>query len=65
MRNAGRVVTKSMISDHVWDSELGGETNFIEVYIYTLRKKIDKPGSDLIETLRGAGYRMRNMAPAV
>lgn len=59
MRNAGRMVSKTMIADHVWDFELDGETNFIEVFIYSLRKKIDSPfGRPLIHTVRGAGYRL-------
>jgi two-component system OmpR family response regulator len=59
MRNAGQVVTKSMIADHVWNFDLDAESNFIEVYIYTLRKKLDVPGSlPLIQTLRGVGYRL-------
>ncbi len=58
MRNAGRVVTKPMIADHVWNFELESESNFIEVYIYTLRKKLDAAGGDpLIHTVRGVGYR--------
>jgi DNA-binding response OmpR family regulator len=57
MRNAGRVVTKTMIADHVWNFSLEAESNFIEVYIYALRKKIDSPfGRQLIQTLRGVGY---------
>jgi DNA-binding response OmpR family regulator len=60
MRNAGRVTTKSMISEHVWDADLGAETNFIEVYVYALRKKLDVPGEpSLIQTVRGAGYRLQ------
>ncbi|MGE0057308.1 MAG: response regulator transcription factor [Dehalococcoidia bacterium] len=60
MRNAGRVATKAMICEHVWDADLDGETNFIEVYIYALRKKIDAPGvPSLIQTVRGAGYRLQ------
>ncbi len=59
MRNAGRVVTKPMIADHVWNFELEAESNFIEVYIYTLRKKLDAAGGDpLIHTVRGVGYRL-------
>jgi DNA-binding response OmpR family regulator len=59
MRNAGRVVTKSMIADHVWNFSLEAESNFIEVYIYALRKKIDTPyDRQLIQTLRGVGYRI-------
>jgi DNA-binding response OmpR family regulator len=60
MRNAGRVTTKSMISEHVWDADLGAETNFIEVYVYALRKKLDAPGApSLIQTVRGAGYKLQ------
>jgi DNA-binding response OmpR family regulator len=59
MRNSGQVVTKTMIADHVWNSELEAESNFIEVYIYTLRKKLDVLGSaPIIHTLRGVGYRL-------
>ncbi len=59
MRNPGSVLSKAMIADHVWDFELDAETNFIEVFIYTLRKKVDTPfGLPLIHTIRGAGYRL-------
>jgi len=59
MRNAGRLVSKTMIAEHVWDFDLEAETNFIEVFIYSLRKKIDAPfGKPLIQTVRGAGYRI-------
>jgi DNA-binding response OmpR family regulator len=64
MRNAGQVVTKSMIADHVWNFDLDADSNFIEVYIYTLRKKLDVPGSaPLIQTLRGVGYRLDARSP--
>ncbi len=59
MRNAGRVVTKAMIAEHVWNFDLEAESNFIEVYIYSLRKKIDAPyGRHTIQTVRGVGYRI-------
>lgn len=59
MRNAGRVVTKTMIAEHVWNFDLDAESNFIEVFIYALRKKVDAPfGSTLIQTIRGAGYKI-------
>ena len=59
MRNAGRVVSKTMIAEHVWDFDLEAETNFIEVFIYTLRKKVDAPfDCSLIHTVRGLGYRI-------
>ncbi len=59
MRNPGRVLTKTMIADHVWNFDLEAESNFIEVFIYALRKKIDKPFDvPLIHTIRGSGYRI-------
>lgn len=59
MRNAGRVVTKTMIAEHVWNFDLDAESNFIEVFIYALRKKVDVPfGSALIHTVRGTGYKV-------
>jgi DNA-binding response OmpR family regulator len=58
MRNAGRVMTKKMIAEHVWDFNLGGESNFIEALIYNVRKKVDSPfGSAMVHTVRGVGYR--------
>ena len=59
MRNSGRVVTKTMIAEHVWNFDLDAESNFIEVFIYALRKKVDAPfGRSLIQTVRGAGYKI-------
>ena len=59
MRNANRVVTRNMIAEHVWNFDLDAESNFIEVFIYALRKKIDVPfGSTLIQTVRGTGYKI-------
>jgi two-component system copper resistance phosphate regulon response regulator CusR len=59
MRNAGIVVTKSMIAEHVWNFDLEAESNFIEVYVYALRKKIDAPfDRPLIHTVRGVGYKI-------
>jgi DNA-binding response OmpR family regulator len=65
MRNPGRVVTKPMIAEHVWNFDLESESNFIEVFIYALRKKLDVPfDRQLIQTVRGAGYRIDAPAPA-
>ena len=59
MRRAGEVVAKSEILDNVWDFAFDGDPNIVEVYIRHLRKKIDEPfGRHLIETSRGAGYRL-------
>ena len=60
MRNPGRVVTRSMIADHVWSYAYTKSTNVIEVYISSLRRKLDDPfPGHLIQTVRGAGYRMK------
>ncbi len=57
MRNAGRVVTKTMIIEHVWDYNFDPRTNVVEARICCLREKVDK-GFDvkLIHTVRGVGY---------
>lgn len=58
VRNAGRVVTRAMIADQVWDCEFANTTNVIDVHIRTLRKKLDDPyPRSLIETVRSVGYR--------
>lgn len=60
MRNAGRVLTRSMIAEHVWNIDFDTETNVIDVYVTHLRNKIDKgEASRLIHTIRGAGYTFR------
>jgi two-component system OmpR family response regulator len=57
MRNAGRVVSKTMIMEHVWDYNFDPQTNVVESRIYKLREKIDKGFSrKLIHTVRGVGY---------
>jgi len=56
-RNAGRVVGRAEIAEHVWDEEFDPFSNLIEVYINRIRRKIDPPGSKpLLQTRRGAGY---------
>lgn len=56
-RNAGRVVTRSMILDQVWGMRIQPDTNVVDVHIYRLRGKVDKDGHrPLIRTLRGVGY---------
>jgi two-component system OmpR family response regulator len=57
MRNAGRVVSKTMILSHVWDYNFDPRTNVVDVLVHRLREKIDK-GFDqkLIHTVRGIGY---------
>jgi two-component system OmpR family response regulator len=57
MRSAGRVVSKTMIMEHVWDYYFDPQTNVVESRIYKLREKIDKPFDvKLIHTVRGVGY---------
>lgn len=59
MRNAGRVMTRSMILDHVWQYDFDGNDNVLDVYINYLRNKVDKRHDiQLIHTVRGVGYRM-------
>ncbi len=60
MRHAGDVVSKRDVLDHVWDYDFEGDPNIVEVYVRRLREKIDRPfGRAAIETVRGAGYRLR------
>ena len=60
MRNAGRVLTRPMITEHVWDLDFDTFTNVIDVYISYLRNKIDRGReSSLIQTVRGSGYMLR------
>jgi two-component system copper resistance phosphate regulon response regulator CusR len=55
--NPGRVVSRSMIIDRVWDQSFEGFTNIVDVYVRQLRKKIDEGfGPKLIRTVRGLGY---------
>ncbi len=57
LRNAGRVVSKTMIMEHVWDYYFDPRTNVVESRIYKLREKIDKGFSKkMIHTVRGVGY---------
>ncbi|MDI9559153.1 MAG: response regulator transcription factor [Pseudomonadota bacterium] len=57
MRNAGRVVSKTMIMEHVWDYNFDPQTNVVEARMSRLRDKIDKDfESKLIHTIRGVGY---------
>lgn len=56
-RNAGRMVTRSMILDQVWGMRIEPETNVVDVHIYRLRNKIERRGEQpLLRTIRGMGY---------
>jgi len=60
-RNAGRVVTRSMILDQVWGMRIQPDTNVVDVHIYRLRGKVDGKGQQpLIRTLRGVGYVLKD-----
>lgn len=60
MRNAGRVLTRTMISEHVWNLDFDTFTNVIDVYIRYLRNKIDRGRTNgLIHTVRGSGYTLK------
>jgi two-component system copper resistance phosphate regulon response regulator CusR len=59
MTNAGRVLSRTMIIDHVWDQSFDGMTNIVDVYVRHLRSKVDEGNErKLIQTVRGIGYRI-------
>lgn len=60
MRHVGRVLTRPMISEHVWNQDFDTFTNVIDVYVNYLRNKIDRGRSKkLIHTVRGSGYMLK------
>jgi two-component system OmpR family response regulator len=60
MRRPGDVLSRYQLLEHAWDYEYENRSNVIDVYVRYLREKIDRPfGTDSIETVRGAGYRLR------
>jgi two-component system OmpR family response regulator len=63
MRNAGHVVTRTMLLEHVWDYHFDPQTNVIDVHVSRLRAKIDKGfATPLLHTVRGSGYVIRDGA---
>jgi two-component system OmpR family response regulator len=56
MRNPRRVLSKAQILDRVWNYDFGGQSNVVELYISYLRKKLDAGETQMIHTVRGAGY---------
>ena len=58
MRNVGRVVTKTMILEHIWDYSFDPQTNVVDVLVHRLRSKVD-PDHTLIQTTRGVGYALK------
>src|SRR6202044_2168123 len=60
----GRVFSRTMILNHVWDQSFEGVTNIVDVYVRYLRKKVDEPFAlKLIHTVRGVGYCVREAEP--
>jgi len=60
MRNAGRVLSKPQITEHVWGYDSEATSNVVEIYVHYLREKIDKGfGRPLIRTIRGVGYTIK------
>ncbi|MBK6292731.1 MAG: response regulator transcription factor [Ignavibacteria bacterium] len=60
MRNKDRILSRSMIMQHVWKHNFDPESNIIDVYVKRIRQKIERPGQgQLITSVRGVGYRMR------
>jgi two-component system OmpR family response regulator len=57
--NAGRVLTRSQILDHVWHYDFGGDASVLETYVSYLRRKVDRYDPPLIQTVRGVGYVLR------
>jgi two-component system, OmpR family, response regulator len=63
MRNEGRVVTRTMLLENVWDFHFDPQTSVVETHISRLRAKIDRGfGSEILRTMRGAGYCLRGDA---
>ena len=63
MLNADRVVSKAQILDRVWQYDFGGNENVVEIFISSLRRKLEAYGPRLIHTVRGVGYRLRAPDP--
>jgi two-component system copper resistance phosphate regulon response regulator CusR len=64
MRNKGRIITQSMIIEHVWDMNYEGLSNVVNVYINHLREKIDRDYEQkFIHTIRGVGYKIDEANP--
>jgi two-component system OmpR family response regulator len=65
MRRPGEVLSRYQLLEHAWDYEYENRSNVVDVYVRYLREKVDRPfGRQSIETVRGAGYRLRETAAA-
>ena len=59
MREPERVLTRTVIAEHVWNYDVFNQSNVVDVYIRNLRRKLDDPFTQkLIHTVRGVGYRL-------
>ena len=64
MRNTNKVLSRTLIGEHVWDMNFDPESNVIDVYVSHLRNKVDKGFAlSLIHTMRGQGYMLSDEAP--
>jgi heavy metal response regulator len=59
LRHRGRVISRTQLSEHVWDENFDAMSNVVDVTVYRLREKIDRRGPALVHTVRGAGYVLR------
>jgi two-component system OmpR family response regulator len=59
MLNAGRVLTRAQLLDHVWDYDFGGSSTVVSTYVAYLRRKLNQYGPDVIRTQRAVGYSLR------
>jgi len=63
LRHPGEVLSRTRILEHVWDFAFDGVSNVVDQYVAYLRRKVDRPfGREDLETVRGAGYRLRTAA---
>jgi two-component system OmpR family response regulator len=63
MRRPGRVLSRFLLLEHAWDGEYENRSNVVDVYVRYLRDKIDRPfGVESLETVRGVGYRLRDVS---
>jgi DNA-binding response OmpR family regulator len=58
-QSSGRTVSEKELLKRLWGMEFDPETNFVQVHVFRLRKKLDRAGKPLIDTVRGVGYRLR------
>ena len=63
LMNPRQVLSKAQILDHVWHYDFGGDANVVETYVSYLRKKLERHGPQLIQTIRLVGYTLREPVP--